>query len=83
MVQATPGVVDVTDLRLRWLGHSLRAEARIVVDSTTSLVDAHHLCHQVEHDLVHGIRRLTAATIHAEPLSADSAKAHDLVSHHQ
>ena len=83
VIRATPGVVDVTDIRLRWLGHSLRAEARIVVDSSTSLVDAHHLSHQVEHDLVHGIRRLTAATIHAEPLTSDSAAAHDLVSHHQ
>jgi cation diffusion facilitator family transporter len=82
VIRATPGVVDVIDIRLRWLGHSLRAEARIVVDSSTSLVDAHHLSHQVEHDLVHGVRRLTAATIHAEPLAGDAAEAHDLVSHH-
>ena len=82
VMRAADGVVDVTDIRLRWLGHSLRAEARITVDSSMSLVDAHHLSHQVEHDLVHGVRRLTAATIHAEPLAHDSAEAHDLVSHH-
>ena len=29
VVRATPGVVDVTDLRLRWLGHNLLAEATI------------------------------------------------------
>ena len=82
VIRSTPGVVDVTDVRLRWLGHSLRAEARITVDTATSLVEAHHLSHHVEHDLVHGVRRLTSATIHPEPLPTDSAAAHDLVSHH-
>ena len=82
VIRATPGVVDVTDIGLRWLGHTLRAEARIVVDSSLSLVEAHHLSHRVEHDLVHGVRRLGSATIHAEPLAEDAADAHDLVAHH-
>jgi cation diffusion facilitator family transporter len=82
VIRTTPGVVDVTDIRLRWLGHSLRAEARVAVDSSMSLVDAHHLSHQVEHDLVHGVRRLTSATIHAEPLARDATAAHALVRHH-
>ncbi|MEV0288707.1 MULTISPECIES: cation diffusion facilitator family transporter [unclassified Kribbella] len=83
VIRSTPGVIDVNDIRLRWLGHSLRAEARIAVDSGTSLVEAHHLSHQVEQELVHGVRRLTSATIHAEPLAPDSTPAHDLVSHHR
>ena len=83
IIRSTPGVLDVSAIQLRWLGHSLRAEARITVDSETSLVDAHHLSHEVEHELVHGVRRLTSATIHAEPLPHDSARAHELVAHHQ
>ena len=82
VIRSTPGVVDVTDIGLRWLGHNLRAEARIVVDSSLSLIEAHHLSHRVEHDLVHGVRRLGSATIHAEPLADDAAEAHDLVAHH-
>lgn len=82
VIRATPGVVDVTELRLRWLGHSLLGEARITVDSSLSLIQAHHLSHEVEHDLVHGVRRLTAATIHTEPLAHDADPAHALVSHH-
>jgi cation diffusion facilitator family transporter len=82
VIRSTPGVVDVTDIGLRWLGHNLRAEARIVVDSSLSLIEAHHLSHRVEHDLVHGVRRLSSATIHAEPLAEDAAEAHDLVAHH-
>ena len=83
VIRATPGVVDVTDVRLRWHGHKLLAEARISVDTTMSLVDAHHVCHEVEHGLVHGVRRLSAATIHAEPLAQDADPAHHLVSHHE
>jgi cation diffusion facilitator family transporter len=82
VIRTTPGVLDVSDVRLRWHGHQLLAEARVTVDSTLSLIDAHHVSHQVEHDLVHGVRRLTAATIHAEPLAADADPAHALVSHH-
>ena len=82
VIRATPGVVDVTDVRLRWLGHRLLAEACITVDSSASLVEAHHLSHQVEHRLVHGVRRLSAATIHAEPLAREADPAHALVSHH-
>jgi cation diffusion facilitator family transporter len=82
LIRATPGVIDVPNLQLRWLGNTLRAEARITVDSDTTLVDAHHLSHQVEHDLVHGVRRLTSATIHVEPLPDDATTAHDLLTHH-
>ena len=82
VIRSTPGVVDVTDVRLRWHGHRLLAEASITVDTKSSLVEAHHLSHLVEHDLLHGVRRLTAATIHAEPLAPDADSAHALVSHH-
>ncbi len=82
VIRSTPGVVDVTDVRLRWHGHRLLAEANITVETKASLVEAHHLSHLVEHDLLHGVRRLTAATIHAEPMAPDAASAHALVSHH-
>jgi cation diffusion facilitator family transporter len=82
VIRSTPGVVDVTEVRLRWHGHKLLAEARVTVDSSLSLVEAHHLSHQVEHELIHGVRRLTAATIHAEPPASDADPAHALVGHH-
>jgi cation diffusion facilitator family transporter len=82
VIRSTPGVVEVTGVQLRWVGHALRAEARIAVDSSLSLVEAHHLSHQVEHDLIHGVRRLTSATIHAEPLPQDATSAHNLIAHH-
>ena len=83
VIRATPGVVDVQGVQLRWLGHSLRAEARIAVDTDTTLVEAHRLSHQVEHELIHGVRRLTSATIHTEPLHTEAGEAHELVAHHR
>jgi cation diffusion facilitator family transporter len=66
-VRATPGVLDVGSLHLRWIGHSLRAEAEVVVDAGLSLGDAHRLAHEVEHRLLHEVPRLSAALVHAEP----------------
>jgi divalent metal cation (Fe/Co/Zn/Cd) transporter len=39
-LRATPGVLDVGQLRLRWVGRTLRAECRISVDPNCSVVQA-------------------------------------------
>lgn len=81
-IRAVPGVHDVADVRLRWIGHALRAEASIAVDPAMSVADAHELAHEVEHALVHGVRRLTGAIIHTEPASPEAAAAHAMVATH-
>jgi divalent metal cation (Fe/Co/Zn/Cd) transporter len=43
------------------------------------VVDAHAIAHDAEHRLIHAIPRLTAATVHAEPDSADRAVHHEPV----
>src|SRR5205807_9183825 len=40
-LRATPGVLDLGQVRLRWIGHQLRAEVDILVDGTATLVQAH------------------------------------------
>jgi len=66
-ITAVTGVRDVAESRLRWIGHSLRAEVGVVLDASLSLAAAHAVCHEVEHALIHGVRRLTAAIVHADP----------------
>jgi cation diffusion facilitator family transporter len=68
----TDGVRDVGWVRLRWVGHSLTAEADVEVDPGLSVVDAHTIAHAAEHRLIRTLPRLTRATIHAQP----SGKAH-------
>ena len=53
------------ELRIRWIGHNLRAEADISVNPELSLAAAHDIAHHAEAHLLTDVRRLTAATIHA------------------
>jgi cation diffusion facilitator family transporter len=66
-LMSTPGVQAVTALRLRWLGHTLRAEADLEVDPQLSLAEAHDVTHHAENHLLTQVRRLSAATLHASP----------------
>jgi cation diffusion facilitator family transporter len=61
------GVVDVESVRLRWIGHALRAEVDIAVPGGLTVEDAHRIAHDAEHRLTHAVPRLTAATVHAHP----------------
>jgi len=82
VARATHGVVDVGDVRVRWIGHALRAEIEVVVDDRISVVDAHQIAVDTEHRLIHQIRRLTAALVHADPASRDRDH-HALLSDHR
>jgi cation diffusion facilitator family transporter len=62
-----PGVREVGELRLRWIGHRLRAEVAIVVDGKLSVREAHQVAVNAEHALLHAVPRLTAALVHADP----------------
>ncbi|MFC4944037.1 cation diffusion facilitator family transporter [Pseudonocardia sp. GCM10023141] len=61
------GVVDVDSVRLRWIGHALRAEVDLTVPARVSIEQAHATAHAAEHRLTHAVPRLTAATVHAHP----------------
>ncbi|MFC4536036.1 cation diffusion facilitator family transporter [Sphaerisporangium dianthi] len=69
----TPGVRGVGSVRMRWIGHVLRAEVDIKVDHRLSLVEAHAVAVEAEHRLIHQVPRLRAATVHADPHGPDDA----------
>ena len=81
VARGVSGVEDVSELRLRWIGHNLRAELSIVVDPALDLSTAHSLSHRVEHDLLHQIPRLHAAIVHAEPGAGPAV--HEELEHHR
>jgi cation diffusion facilitator family transporter len=68
-LRAQPGVQDVRRVRLRWIGHELHADADLAIDPATSLDAAHQLAHDAEHRLTHAVPRLTAAVVHAYPIT--------------
>jgi cation diffusion facilitator family transporter len=69
-IQSVDGVHGVRDLRIRWIGHTLRAEADVTVESNLSVADAHELAHHAEEHLLAYVPRLTAPTIHVSPEGA-------------
>ncbi|MDP9094363.1 MAG: cation diffusion facilitator family transporter [Actinomycetota bacterium] len=66
-VRSVDGVVDVREMRVRWIGHTLRAEADLTVDPSLTIQQGHDLAHHAEEHLLEHVRRLTAATIHVIP----------------
>ncbi|MEU7058198.1 cation diffusion facilitator family transporter [Streptomyces sp. NPDC046197] len=75
------GVRDVGQVRMRWIGHALRAEADIVVDPHLTVVAAHEVAVAAEHALIHAVPRLTAATVHTDHLP-HGADPHAALAHH-
>jgi cation diffusion facilitator family transporter len=75
-LSSTPGVLDVGSVRLRWIGHRLRAECDVVIDPRTTLVEAHRIAVDAEHHLMHALPRLAGALVHPDP------EAHDGIDHH-
>ena len=63
----TPGVTAVRGVRMRWIGHSLHAEADLDIDGAVSVADAHRLAHEAEHRLTRQVPKLRTAAIHAYP----------------
>lgn len=78
-----PGVRGVGELRLRWIGHRLRAEVAVVVDGELSVREAHEVAVDVEHALLHAVPKLTAALVHADPaVEPGGPDPHTALAHH-
>jgi divalent metal cation (Fe/Co/Zn/Cd) transporter len=66
-VLSVPGIAEIRELRIRWIGHTLRAEVDATVDATLTLAEAHDLAHHAERHLLQQVSRLTAANVHTSP----------------
>ncbi|GGX72854.1 cation efflux system protein [Streptomyces anandii JCM 4720] len=82
-LREVPGVRAVGELRLRWIGHRLRAEVAVVVDGEATVRQAHAVAVDAEHALLHAVPRLTAALVHADPAPVPGeADPHLALAHH-
>jgi cation diffusion facilitator family transporter len=82
-VAAVDGVLEVSRLRMRWIGHHLHAEVTIVVGGDLSVRDAHRVAVGAEHALLHAVPRLTTALVHADPGPGGPDDPHELLAHHR
>jgi cation diffusion facilitator family transporter len=81
VVRRVEGVRDVSDVRVRWLGHRLLAEASIAVDAGLTVEAGHEIASRVRHELLHRVRYLFDATIHVDPETAAGAVFHRIAVH--
>jgi cation diffusion facilitator family transporter len=77
----TPGVREVTQVRVRWLGHRLVAEVHAAVAGDLSVAGGHALAEQLEHTLLHHLPYLSGATIHIDPAEASGPEYHHIAEH--
>lgn len=80
-LRGIPGVRDVTAVRMRWIGHRLHAEADVVVDADLTVVAAHEVAADAEHQLTHAVPRLVSVTVHTDPVGHAGAHHHRALSH--
>ncbi len=80
-LKGVPGVVDITEVRVRWIGHHLHAEANIAVDGSVSVERGHEIAKDARHHLLHQLRYLSDATIHVDPAGASGERYHGSEGH--
>lgn len=78
----TPGVEADPDVRIRWVGHQLWADAQVMANSERSFTDAHALAEEARHRLLHELPRLAHVTVHVDPCEHTGAGHHTLTAHH-
>jgi cation diffusion facilitator family transporter len=81
-LRGTPGVTDVGEVHLRWIGHQLRAECEITVDAALPVLDAHAVAVDAEHRLLHALPRLSGAFVHINP-AGEQEHIHQLLADHR
>ena len=77
-----PGVQSLDQIRVRWIGHALHAEANVEVDGALSTADSHEIAEEVRHAMLHAAPWLRSATVHVDPCKHDGQDHHAVTSHH-
>lgn len=76
-----PGVEEVTDVRMRWIGHQLHAEVSITVPQDWSVAEGHEAAREVRHRLLHLLPHLGSVVVHVDPYGQGGALHHRLGPH--
>jgi len=75
------GVREITEVRVRWLGHRLHAEINLAVGPDETVSEAHAIAIEARSELLRHLPHLSNAIIHVDPENA-SGEEHHLVPEH-
>lgn len=67
IARQTPGVLDVSEVRLRWIGHRMNASLTIEVAETISLVEGHNVAEAVRDALFERFAKLDDVIVQVNP----------------
>ena len=76
-----PGVETVSEVRARWVGHRLRAEVNVAVESELSVAEGHAVAREVNHRIMHELGYLETAVVHVDPAQESGEKHHRVDEH--
>jgi divalent metal cation (Fe/Co/Zn/Cd) transporter len=82
-LRGTQGVLGTGQVRLRWIGHRLHAEAEITVSGELTAIEAHQVAVSAEHHLLHALPQLSAALVHADPEPRQGVDDHAVLASHR
>lgn len=77
----TNAVQDISEVRARWLGHTIHAEINVAVDGDLSIKQGHEIAVNVRHNLLHALDFLSEVVIHVDPAAASGEKHHRIHKH--
>src|SRR5215211_5856335 len=77
-----PGVLDVHNTALRWLGHRLYGEMHITVNCQLSTLHSHFIAEEVRHRLFHTLPALVEVVVHTDPCECDESIDYHPTKHH-
>jgi cation diffusion facilitator family transporter len=80
-VRHVPRVEEVTDLRVRWLGHRLLVEVSITVPAGLTVAEGHEVAKEVRHQLLHHLPHLGRVMVHVDPHGQGGEQHHRIGEH--
>ena len=76
ITESVEGVIEIKDLRVRWIGHRLHVEIKASVSSSLSVEEGHEIANAVEEKLLENFSYLSSTTIRVDPLKASGECRH-------
>jgi len=76
IAESVEGVYEITDLRVRWIGHRLHAEINASVSQSLSVEEGHEIANAIREKLLENFSYLSGTTIHVDPLTASGECCH-------
>jgi cation diffusion facilitator family transporter len=68
VLAGVPGVVDVLEVKLRWIGHRLRADAVLAVERRLDVGQGHDVATAAAEAMSSALPQLDAVNVHIEPV---------------